>query len=298
MKGSRNEARATESDRHRYDYDVELDVQSAAAAVVRMVGQNKRVLDLGAGPGSITRLLTNESGCTVTAVEIDQTAVDSLARYCESVQQLDLDGSDWVEGVLPGGPFEVVVLADVLEHLRHPEEVLAGVTQVLDGGGYLVLSLPHIAHNAVIACLVEEDFAYGESGLLDRTHVRFFGIHNMQRLLNEAGFSIDDAEFIVFGPEQTELATNWWRAPRRLKSCLSRNRFGLVYQVVIKASPGSQSGPGLVLSSLPVPTPGPRAHSLSGRAIEGVKRIARRHLSPENRRRVRRVAERARNRCH
>lgn len=47
---------------------------------------------------------------------------------------------------------------------------------------YGTLSLPHVGHAAIAGCLIDEDFEYRQWGLLDRTHVRFFGIKNVQNL--------------------------------------------------------------------------------------------------------------------
>jgi hypothetical protein len=117
----------------------------------------------------------------------------------------------------------------------------------------VVVSVPHIGHNVVIACLIEENFDYQDWGLLDKTHIRFFGIHNIQRLFNDAGFKIVDAKFIIRPPERTEFADRWRRVSGQLKQTLAHNRFGNVYQVVIKAKLDSAPEKGLKLWSLPVP---------------------------------------------
>ena len=83
------------------------------------------------------------------------------------------------------------------------------------------MSLPHIGHNAAIGCLSQEDFEFQDWGLLDKTHIQFFDIENMQRLFNDTGFKIIEAEFIILPPEQTELAYFWRRIPAELKERLT-----------------------------------------------------------------------------
>lgn len=239
--------------RHKYEYQVDPNAQTAAAKVIRMVGRNKRVLEVGAGPGSITRLLKEHNNCRIAAIELDDQAFEKLSPFCERVYQCDLNNLGWTSEVAEEGKFQVVVAADVLEHLYDPWAALGAIREVLSEDGYVVVSLPHIGHNAVIACLSEEDFAYQEWGLLDRTHIRFFGIRNIQRLFNEAGFKIVEAEFVVKPPEQTEFADRWRRAPGKLKRSLADNRFGMVYQVVVKAKPDSAPEEGVHLLSLQVP---------------------------------------------
>src|SRR5688572_17228927 len=106
---------------HRYDYALDLasEPDSAAAHLLRMVGADKRVLELGAGPGSISRYL-GAAGCRVVAVERDEAAVRLLAGRCERALALDLEADDWVGQVAEHGPYDVIMLADVLEHLVEP----------------------------------------------------------------------------------------------------------------------------------------------------------------------------------
>ncbi len=239
--------------RHKYEYNLDINGPSAPAAVVRMVGKGKRVLEIGAGPGSITRVLKGHGGCRVTAIELDEEAIKKLSPFCEHVYQSDLNDQSWTSVLSNDEKFDVVVAADVLEHLYDPPTTLRAVKDILDADGSVVVSLPHIGHNAVIGCLLQKDFELQDWGLLDKTHIQFFGIENMQRLFNDAGFKIIEAEFIVLPPEQTELAYFWRRIPPKLKERLTDNRFGMVYQVVVKAIMDLSPEQGVQLSSLPVP---------------------------------------------
>jgi glycosyltransferase involved in cell wall biosynthesis/2-polyprenyl-3-methyl-5-hydroxy-6-metoxy-1,4-benzoquinol methylase len=241
---------ALEWDRHKYEYDVELSTGTAPARVVRLTGRNKRVLDVGAGPGSIARVLKTVNGCSVTAVENDPAAIKKLASFCDEVYVCDLNGLDWPARVCEHGKFEMVVAADVLEHLYDPSATLRSIKDVLTEDGELVVSIPHAGHNAVIACLLDGDFEYRDWGLLDRTHIRFFGLRNIERLFVEAGFKILEAEFVVVSPEDSELAAHWNRVPATLKRSLAGAAFGSVYQVVIRARPDPKPEDGLVLTSL------------------------------------------------
>ena len=241
--------------RHRYEYKLDINGPSAPAAVVRMVGKDKRVLEIGAGPGSITRVLKDYSGCHVTAIELDEEAIKKLSPYCEHVYRCDLNDQTWPSVLSQNGKFEVVVAADVLEHLFDPSATLSAVKRVLDSDSEVVVSLPHIGHSAAMACLLREDLEYQDWGLLDKTHIHFFDIENVQRLFNDTGFKIIEAEFVVLPPEQTELAYFWRRIPAELKERLTKNRFGMVYQIVVKAIMDLSQEQGVQLSSLPVSLP-------------------------------------------
>jgi 2-polyprenyl-3-methyl-5-hydroxy-6-metoxy-1,4-benzoquinol methylase len=281
--------------RHRYEYNVDTKGTTAAAKVVRMVGKNKRVLELGAGPGSITRFLSGYGGCHVTAIELDDEAIKKLSPFCERVYRCDLNDHTWTSVLSQDDKFEVVVAADVLEHLYDPWATLRAVRGVLNVDGYVVVSLPHIGHNAVIACLLQEDVEYRDWGLLDKTHIRFFGIENMQQLFNSTGFKIVEAEFIVLPPERTEFTGRWRRTPAELKQCLTYNRFGMVYQVVVKAKPDLSPKRGLRLLSLPIPDPSSIMYThatLHAKTVDLIKKIVLPYLSPRSRSRLRNILHR------
>lgn len=268
--------------RHKYEYPVNLgDDNRASTKVVRMVGQGRRVLEIGAGPGTITRLLKDQAGCTVSAVEIDDEALPRLAPFCEQVFQRDLNDPAWPEGLARPGGYEVIVAADVFEHLLDPWVALAALKPLLAEEGYVVVSLPHAGHNAVVAALLNGDFRYHDWGLLDRTHIRFFGLKNIEDLFNGAGYAIDEVDYVRYAPDATELADLWRKLSRRTQQALAESAYGDIYQVVIKAHPctfGAQKG----LRLLP-PGPSPR------RMFEILKTGVRQWLPAPLRRRLARV---------
>jgi 2-polyprenyl-3-methyl-5-hydroxy-6-metoxy-1,4-benzoquinol methylase len=234
------------SEKHlKYDYRPGTD--SAGERVLRIIGKNKKVLELGPGPGTLTRLLAQDSNCRVTAVEIDAEALKKLAPYCERVLKADLNQSSWKDVVGIEETFDVITATDVLEHLYEPLKVLTTMKALLNESGCIVVSLPHVGHSAIHACLLEEDFSYGEIGLLDRTHIRFFGIKNIQELFEDAGLKIVHAEFVVREPEHTEFAKRWAKTSQTVKDVLSKNPFGSVYQVVVKAVLESKEGSAIIL---------------------------------------------------
>ncbi|MQM30942.1 MAG: hypothetical protein CRU78_10635 [Candidatus Accumulibacter phosphatis] len=229
---------------HRYEYAVEMSSDTAAANVVRMVGTGRKVLEIGAGPGSITRLLSRQNQCEVTAIELDDSAIEKLGEFCKRVIKIDLNTADWRDALSDDGPFESIVIADVLEHLVDPWQALAAARSLLARDGELIVSLPHVGHNAIVACLLNADFEYRDFGLLDRTHIRFFGIKNIQRLFQDANFKIVEARFVIRTPERTELAAQWNMLSDDLRTILARNPYGNIYQVVVKvvAADGIDSG--------------------------------------------------------
>ena len=240
-------------ERHVYDYVV--NPGSVGALVPRMVGSGRRVLELGTGPGAVTKIL-HSSGCSVAGIEIDCSAIDLVSPYCERVIQADLNDSAWV-GELGGELFDAVVATDVFEHLYDPLATLSRAVGALKPDGFVVLSLPHVAHSGLIAGLLDERFDYQPWGLLDRTHIRFFGLHNVVELVRQAGLKIVDVDFVVKLPEQTEFSNRWRRLSPEVRAALASNPYGNVYQIVVKAKRRQDAGREVDIFKVDLPGPAP-----------------------------------------
>lgn len=238
--------------RHTYEYEVNPSSATAPAQVVRLVGQGKRVLEIGCGPGSITKILAEQGQCEVTGLERDPEAIERVKPYCRQVLQADLEASDWPERLRGLEKFDVVVAADVLEHLYDPWATLSRMKEFINADGYLVISLPHAGHAAVLSCLIAGDFQYRDWGLLDRTHIRFFGFKNIEPLFAQAGLKIVDVRYVAKTAEETEFAAIWSQLPAKWRQALAETPYSQVYQIVVKAIPLERPGTAIPLQPLPL----------------------------------------------
>src|SRR5581483_9187298 len=166
---------------------VKKDRHSSHSVIVALLGEGKgqRLLDVGAAQGDMAQVLTTH-GYEVTALEGDPTLAEMARRKCHKVIVADLDYS------LPNleGPFDVVLCADVLEHLKNQLRVLVDLRHQLKPEGVAVVSVPNAAHLWVRLQLCLGRFDYAERGVLDRTHLRFFTLSSFRRLLREAGLTV------------------------------------------------------------------------------------------------------------
>lgn len=270
-------------ERHNYEYDVDVSAQTGPANVVRLVGRDKNVLEIGCGPGSITKILAEQSACEVTGLELDLEALKKVTPYCVKVIQADLNSSEW-PSLLEGNLYDVVVAADVLEHLYDPWNSLQRMVPLINDNGYIVISLPHVGHAAVASCLINGDFDYRDWGLLDRTHIRFFGLKNIEDLFAQANLKIIEARYVTKSPEETEFAESWARLSSNVQDALMSSKHALVYQVVVKAVPINRAGEA---QSLVPPAFNYRRPIIPNMASLKTRVAA--HLSPEFKGQVRKV---------
>ena len=169
----------------------------------QMTGSNHDVLDIGCGEGFFAAELA-KSGNRITGID-DRLlpANDVFERYFTA----DLDGG--IAGVvdkLHGQRFDRVLLLDVLEHLKSPENILQQAHAALKREGSLIVSLPNIANIFVRIMLLFGRFDYQQRGLLDKTHLRFFTRRSARRLLEENGYRIEQERETVI---PVELVLGW-----------------------------------------------------------------------------------------
>ncbi len=146
-----------------------------------------RLLDVGAAGGHLGRAVRKRCGY-LAGVEPDPGLPASAREGYDEWRATDLAACGaWSE------PFDVVVFADVLEHVARPEEVLARARDWLRAGGRLFVSLPNVANVTVRGALLLGRFSYADRGILDRTHLRFYTRKTARRLIEDAGFVVRSA---------------------------------------------------------------------------------------------------------
>jgi len=146
----------------------------------RWIGQGKKVLDIGCRDGTLTKhyFVGNE----VFGVDIDLNAL----KYCKERYPFSILCAD-VNNELPfsGGFFDIVVLAEVLEHTIFPELVISEVDRVLKKGGLFIGSTPNAFRlKNRIKFLLGEDFE------VDKTHLHHFSLKGLRKLLEKNFYDV------------------------------------------------------------------------------------------------------------
>jgi 2-polyprenyl-3-methyl-5-hydroxy-6-metoxy-1,4-benzoquinol methylase len=227
--------------KHRYAHEIDPNGGSAAAVLARMVEPGQRVLELGTGPGTVTRIL-HDKGCKVTGVEMDSDTLATCAPFCERTLLANLEDPLWWEP-LGNEKFDVVICADVLEHLRDPRPLLEKLPSFLNEGGCALMSLPNASHLTIVASLLGGRFPYQKNGLLDNTHLKFYGREDLDALLRECGFLWQRWHTVQVDPAQAELKQYWNNLEESDREFLkARCADGMVYQHVVRAFPASAMG--------------------------------------------------------
>ena len=144
------------------------------------------VLELGPATGYFTRHMHTALGCTVDAVELNREMAEQARPFCRQLVVGDLSSLD-LRRHFPPSTYQIIVLADVIEHLAFPERLIEQLVPLLAPDGQMLFSVPNVAYAGLIADLLAGKFDYREEGLIDRTHLRFFTQDSLNRFLLDAG---------------------------------------------------------------------------------------------------------------
>ena len=169
--------------------DVNHTVVAIMAGLRRERAQPPAVLDVGCGRGQLGGAI-RALGCRVTGIERNPQAVATAQQRLDEVLPADVADQVAVAAALGDRRFDVLLFADLLEHLPDPLAVLRFYRRFLAPGGRVVISLPNIACWDRRLALLFGRFDYADAGIMDRTHLRFFTFRTAGILVREAGMSV------------------------------------------------------------------------------------------------------------
>lgn len=152
----------------------------------------RRVLELGCGAGVFGAELKRRHGAEVVGVEVFPEAAAQARERLDRVLVADVERGTLD---LPESSFDLLVCNDVLEHLVEPWQTLQRVARLVRPGGWVLASIPNVRFHKVLRRLIWPGvWRYEDSGVLDRTHLRFFTRESACELVRDAGFAIERVE--------------------------------------------------------------------------------------------------------
>lgn len=194
-----------------------------------------RCLDVGCGGGALAGALAQAGAKHVAGIELHAGAAEQARRRVDVL----VEGSV-LDAPLPfsDSEFDLIVFADVLEHLPDPDAALARCLVYLAPGGTVVVSVPNMRFYLVLARLAFDRWEYGERGVLDRTHLRIFTRRSLLRMLAAHGLQVERLERNSrLLDDQSEISRAGALATRVARVTIARWPFGdlLAYQYVAVA---------------------------------------------------------------
>ncbi|MES2979577.1 MAG: class I SAM-dependent methyltransferase [Pseudomonadota bacterium] len=207
-----------------------------------------RICEFGCGAGALARAIRRKLGSVhYTGVELnrEQLALASDALDLALVRNLD-QVPDWstdsaLAAALPINQFDHVIFGDVLEHLYDPAQVLRQAACRLRAGGSALVCIPNVQHWSVMIQLIRGHWPQQDAGLFDRTHIRWFALHDMVLLLEGAGLKVERVIPRIFSPEKAQALLEALEPAARLlgvsAESMQRGALPLQYVLVGRRAP-------------------------------------------------------------
>lgn len=153
----------------------------------------RRVLDVGGGQGANAAAVKQHCGAEIAGVvDISDTATEDLQPEIDFAVCANIEQHRVIESISEEhGPFDLVLCLDVLEHLIDPWRMIWRLHNIMPTGATLIASIPNIQNYRGIYRVITGSWNYRDSGLFDRTHLRFFCRRSALQLVQCSGLEVD-----------------------------------------------------------------------------------------------------------
>lgn len=217
----------------KYDFEVDLGMNTSTGIVLNKIAPCSTVLEFGCAAGRMTKYLKNALNCQVYIVEYDKEAFNVAIQYAVDGICDDILSLSWMEK-FQDVQFDAILFVDVLEHLTQPNVALSKAAEMLKDSGQIYISIPNIAHNDIILKAINNHFDYMDLGILDDTHVHFWGYENIISFANENGLIVNSIEATYCPTGTTEQCRDkTLKCSPILLNFLNERKYAEAYQFII-----------------------------------------------------------------
>lgn len=151
----------------------------------------QRVFEIGCGSGATGLVLKQKfQGLEFVGLEPEEKVAQIAHTRLDKVIVSDIEKVELDTLGLKKGYFDIIICADVLEHLYDPWKTLFAVRDYLKPDGRVLASIPNIQHIDIINNLLKGNWTYSKYGLLDATHIRFFTLNEIVKMFSGTGYNV------------------------------------------------------------------------------------------------------------
>ncbi len=149
------------------------------------------ILEVGAGGGN-TLLYLKNAGIAKKVTGIELFELPGTEQHNKDIDKFIIGNIEQINADSFTQEFDVIICGDVLEHLADPWSARDKLINWLKPGGYFLASIPNVREfKTVLKILLRGTFTYEEGGVMDKTHLRFFGKKNIIELMSANGLKIE-----------------------------------------------------------------------------------------------------------
>ncbi len=172
-------------------YRIKLSPFSSPGRILKFLDgrpKGSRLLEVGTAEGYLGRAMKELGFTYLTGLEADPAYAETARPFYSEMIHSDLESWRPTPSM---GPFDLILCADVLEHLKDPWSTLEKLRNLLSADGHLILSIPNSGHWWMRLNLLIGRFPLEDRGLFDRGHLRFFTWKTLRQMVEQAGLRVE-----------------------------------------------------------------------------------------------------------
>ena len=175
----------------KYSDDIFLSPNNSFSKIVSLLPLNpKNILDIGCSSGFLGKYIKAKHKCFYCGLDNNSSDLVIAKKFIDKTIIINLETQKIVTQT-PSVKFDVIILADILEHLTHPEKILKQLPKISAPHATIIISVPNIIHQSVLINLLQRKWEYQSTGIMDNTHLRFFSKISISKLITNSGFKIN-----------------------------------------------------------------------------------------------------------
>lgn len=156
--------------------------------VYEKIQPKSEVLDIGCASGYFAKKLKKKN-CRVWGIDSDREALNEASRFCDEVKTVNLEN---IKEIPFKRKFDYILLLDVLEHLKNPNNIMTAAKNSLKPTGRIIISTPNIAFLSIRLALLFGKFNYQKMGIMDENHLHFFTKKTLMKLISDSGLKLEE----------------------------------------------------------------------------------------------------------
>ena len=221
----------------KYNFAIDgINPASTHGMILSKIRKGSTVLECGCATGYMTKFMKEKMGCSVDIVEIDKEAYNHAMEFADDGFCGSLDDDFWCMH-FKRGKYDFILFADVLEHLHDPVRAMRNAKRLLKADGKIIFSVPNICHNDILIRMFYDNFTYTNLGLLDNTHIHFFGGSNIPGFCAESGYDVESINVLGVRTGETEQRIDLDKVDQDLLKLLKARKLGEAYQYIVTCTP-------------------------------------------------------------
>ncbi|HUD10554.1 MAG TPA: class I SAM-dependent methyltransferase [Candidatus Saccharimonadales bacterium] len=160
---------------------------------LKLMPDSLKLLDVGCSSGNFDEVVIDRKRAIVDGIELNKKDAAIAAKKLRKVFNFNIETDDLSA---LDTDYDVIYLGDIIEHLVDPSAALKRLKELLNKKGTVVFSIPNMAHISVRLMLLAGKFEYGNTGLLDRTHLHYYDKAEIERVFHTAGYKIEKLDWV------------------------------------------------------------------------------------------------------